>query len=358
MNQNERALGVEGIVQDIRALLRHDAASIDERPMMMLQKYCDELLEYAGSLFLSTRRAAMTAISSLTKEDPLIRKMLENPKEIRRLANMAKSTKPDIAEWASRALSATNGGKAPGFRSNAIIDPNAKPENFDELLAHVLETAPKDSLEDLSGRVQVDFSDDNIMGEGGFSAVYKGTINRNSMKVDVAVKRLKTLGSKVAKILAKELRVASRLNHPNVLSPFGYMIDGDDYCIVSAYMERGTLRSCMARLSKHDLFDMSLGISKGLWYLHSINIIHGDLKADNVLVSPSREPLLTDFGLSRARESSWSRGWYSTKNSQLSPRWIAYEFYHLKDTELFRPNQQTDIWAFGMTLVVCSRTNV
>jgi len=35
----------------------------------------------------------------------------------------------------------------------------------------------------------------------------------------------------------------------------------------------------------------------------------------------------------------------------LSPRWIAYEFYHLKDTELFRPNQQTDIWAFGMTLV-------
>ncbi len=34
------------------------------------------------------------------------------------------------------------------------------------------------------------------------------------------------------------------------------MIDGDDYCIVSAYMERGTLRSCMARLSKRDLFDM------------------------------------------------------------------------------------------------------
>ncbi len=62
----------------------------------------------------------------------------------------------------------TNGGKAPGFRSNAIIDPNAKPENFDELLAHVLKTAPKDSLEDLSGRVQVDFSDDNIMVKEGF----------------------------------------------------------------------------------------------------------------------------------------------------------------------------------------------
>ncbi len=179
----------------------------------------------------------MTAINSLTKEDPLIRKTLENPKQNRRLANMAKSTKPDIAEWASRALSATNGGKAPGFRSNAIIDPNAKPENFDEFLAHVLKTAPKDSLEDLSGRVQVDFSDDNIMGEGGFSAVYKGTINKNSMKVDVAVKRLKTVGSKVAKvsiltkavnlldsitqILAKELRVASRLNHPNVLVLLG-----------------------------------------------------------------------------------------------------------------------------------------
>ncbi len=48
MNQNEHALGVEGIVQDIRALLRHNETSIDERPMMMLQNYCDELLEYAG----------------------------------------------------------------------------------------------------------------------------------------------------------------------------------------------------------------------------------------------------------------------------------------------------------------------
>jgi len=105
----------------------------------------------------------------------------------------------------------------------------------------------------------------------------------------------------------------------------------------------------MDELSMHERFAMSLGTAKGLCYLHDIDIVHGDLKADNVLVSPSGQPLLADFGLSGMKQSPYSEGLYDTETSRGSTRWMAYDFYHHDQSETLRPNVKTDVWAFGMT---------
>ncbi len=74
---------------------------------------------------------------------------------------------------------------------------------------------------------------------------------------------------------------------------------------------------------------------------------------DNVLVSDMGIPLLTDFGISRL-ESSSTTG-YNTESVRGSTRWLAYEFFEISDNDDDPPpghNEKTDVWSYGMTLLV------
>ncbi len=57
-------------------------------------------------------------------------------------------------------------------------------------------------------------------------------------------------------------------------------------------------------------------------------------------------------------ETFWSKGFYTTEASRHSTRWLAYDYYHVGDSGKFRPNLKTDVWAFGMTLLVRPNTNI
>ncbi len=75
---------------------------------------------------------------------------------------------------------------------------------------------------------------------------------------------------------------------------------------------------------------------------------------DNVLVSPDGVPLLTDFGISTMKESSESKDFYSKGSSQGSTRWLAHD---LLKPEQFHHTEKSDMWAFGMTVLVRLRCN-
>jgi len=198
--------------------------------------------------------------------------------------------------------------------------------------------------------VDVDTRNGRAVGRGGFSDVYKGFDPVLGTTVAVKVLRLHSEGnSDIVKNFAMELRILSRLNNRNVMKPRGYMVREDEhYAIVFEWMERGSLRKCMTAFSTRKLFAMSLGIAEGVCYLHDNEIIHGDIKADNVLVSPDGVPLLTDFGISTMKESSESKDFYSKGSSQGSTRWLAHD---LLKPEQFHHTEKSDMWAFGMTVL-------
>uniref|UniRef100_A0A7E5A121 non-specific serine/threonine protein kinase n=1 Tax=Panagrellus redivivus TaxID=6233 RepID=A0A7E5A121_PANRE len=155
------------------------------------------------------------------------------------------------------------------------------------------------------------FSDKFILGKGGYGVVYKGEWKH----MMVAVKRIqakKDAGSAHEKERLRqslqELRTLAKFRHDNILSLYGYSLDGPEPCLIYQFMANGSLEDrLLCRKSTPPLtwltrFRIAQGVSCGLHFLHSINtapLIHGDVKSANILLDKHMEPKLGDFGLCR-----------------------------------------------------------
>ena len=94
-----------------------------------------------------------------------------------------------------------------------------------------------------------------------------------------------------------------------------------------------------------------IGIGEGLKYMHSWNVVHGDLKGVNVLISGTASdpiPVLCDFGLSKISDIPGF-----TTVVQGTTNWMAKELLGESDEECVL-SPASDIWAWGMTVYVCS----
>ena len=100
-----------------------------------------------------------------------------------------------------------------------------------------------------------------------------------------------------------EMKLMAGLRHPNVLLLIGAVVDGGEMCIVTEYMDHGSLynllRSREISFSHFVENKILLGTARGMAYLHNENIIHRDLKSLNVLVDGNWTVKVADFGLSK-----------------------------------------------------------
>ncbi|KLO14151.1 kinase-like protein, partial [Schizopora paradoxa] len=165
----------------------------------------------------------------------------------------------------------------------------------------------------------------------------------------VAVKRLRFhiyRNKNVSKIIFRELRVWSNLSHPNILPLLGYVMFGEYPAFVSKWMIHGSVCEYIEERTNVPITQMTRGIAAGLSYLHDQNIVHSDLKCENIFISDSGEPLLADFGISRIVTTNSST---TSTNVKGSTRWMALELLSDDDAE-GRHTMMTDIWAFGMVV--------
>ncbi|KAI5114941.1 hypothetical protein M0805_006799 [Coniferiporia weirii] len=94
------------------------------------------------------------------------------------------------------------------------------------------------------------------------------------------------------------------------------------------------------------------GIAEGLSYLHKNDVVHSDIKSDNILVSSSGDSVICDFGISRAMNfTQQALGGNTTLPGGPggTARWMAYEL--IPDTANYKkPSKESDVWAFGITV--------
>ncbi|KAM3351384.1 hypothetical protein ACQJBY_023395 [Aegilops geniculata] len=192
------------------------------------------------------------------------------------------------------------------------------------------------------------FSEANLLGQGGFGHVYKGTVNGQ----EVAIKKLRAGSGQGHREFRAEVDIISRVHHKNLVSLVGFCIHAEQRLLVYEYVPNKTLESHLHHGSGRATLDwprrwkIAVGSAKGLAYLHEDchpKIIHRDIKAANILLDYNYEPKVADFGLAKCQEA---------EHTAVSTRvmgtfgYLAPEYYATG-----KVTDRSDVYSFGVMLL-------
>lgn len=139
---------------------------------------------------------------------------------------------------------------------------------------------------------------------GGMASVFWATDQRLDRPVAIKVMH-HGLGDdrQFTERFHREAKSAAKLNHPNVVSVFDQGMDGEVTYLVMEYVPGRTLRDIMREespMAPYRALELLEQILVALSAAHAAHIIHRDVKPENVLITPSGEVKVADFGLARA----------------------------------------------------------
>ncbi len=140
----------------------------------------------------------------------------------------------------------------------------------------------------------------------------------------------------------REFTTVYNIRHSNLLPPTGYDIcEGRPY-LVMQYCENGSCSSMIGRMEEEDIIKFLHDVAAGLEHLHDNNIIHQDIKPDNILLDDNCNFMVTDFGISVNADN----GVYDSNGMSGGTR--AY-----MGPERFEgiTNNASDMWSLGATAV-------
>jgi len=156
-------------------------------------------------------------------------------------------------------------------------------------------------------QVTDNFSENNILGKGGFGVVYKGELHDGTK---IAVKRMESgaMGTKGMNEFQAEIAVLTKVRHRHLVALLGYCINGNERLLVYEYMPQGTLAQHLFEwqelgyppLTWKQRVTIALDVARGVEYLHSLaqqSFIHRDLKPSNILLGDDMRAKVADFGL-------------------------------------------------------------
>ncbi|XP_039428052.1 serine/threonine-protein kinase PAK 3-like [Corvus cornix cornix] len=178
--------------------------------------------------------------------------------------------------------------------------------------------------------------------QGGFGTVYKA-IDPTTGEV-VALKKMPLCKRSRKELVVSEIQIMKESRHPNIVNYIdSYLVD-EDLWLVMEYVDGGTLTSVLTQIFMEErvIAAISRECLKALDFLHSKNVIHRDVKSDNILLGMDGSVKLTDFGLC-AQLTPERR----TRCTVLgSPYWLAPEILKRKEYDT-----QVDIWALGIVAI-------
>lgn len=194
------------------------------------------------------------------------------------------------------------------------------------------------------------FSDDSVLGEGGYGIVYYGRLPEGTL---IAVKNLLNNRGQAEKEFRVEVEAIGRVRHKNLVRLIGYCMEGVHRMLVYEYIDNGNLEQWLhgpsgksRPLSWEKRMKITLGTAKGLAYLHEglePKVVHRDVKSSNILIDSQWNPKVSDFGLAKL---------LGTGNSHVTTRvmgtfgYVAPEY---ASTGLL--TEKSDVYSYGVLLM-------
>ncbi|ONM57999.1 cysteine-rich receptor-like protein kinase 19 [Zea mays] len=194
------------------------------------------------------------------------------------------------------------------------------------------------------------FSDENLLGRGGFGPVYKGKLPDGA---EIAVKRLAAHSGQGLEEFKNEIQLIAKLQHTNLVRLVGCCVQEEEKLLVYEYMPNRSLNCFIFDQQRGPLLDWEKrrriieGVAQGLLYLHKhsrVRIIHRDLKASNILLDKDLNPKISDFGMARIFGSNMTEantnrvvGTYG----YMAPEYASEGIFSVK----------SDVYSFGVLLL-------
>jgi serine/threonine protein kinase len=168
------------------------------------------------------------------------------------------------------------------------------------------------------------------LGEGSHADVYLGSHRTSGQKFALKIGEEQSAG---------ELQLGRRLDHPHLVQVHGSGRCPHGAYLVLEYVEGEPLRNVLQRgpLSLEQTLHLFTQVCEGVAYAHKQGVLHGDLKPDNIMLTPYNEAKILDFGLART---------VGVRTATLAgtPEYMAPEHF------LGEPGLSSDIYALGVVL--------
>ncbi|KAL5553089.1 hypothetical protein UlMin_040490 [Ulmus minor] len=192
------------------------------------------------------------------------------------------------------------------------------------------------------------FDAEKVLGDGGFGTVYHGKLKDGR---EVAVKRLYEHNYKRVKQFMNEIEILTRLRHKNLVSLYGCT---SHHCrellLVYEYIPNGTVadhlhgdQSKSTPLSWPTRMSIAIETANALFYLHASDIVHRDVKTNNILLDNHFCVRVADFGLSRLFPTDVT---HVSTAPQGTPGYVDPEYH-----QCYQLTSKSDVYSFGVVLV-------
>ncbi|XP_073104041.1 rust resistance kinase Lr10-like [Elaeis guineensis] len=193
------------------------------------------------------------------------------------------------------------------------------------------------------------------IGQGGFGSVFKGKLLGDHL---VAIKMLGNSKCDGEEFI-NEVSTIGRIHHVNVVQLVGFSSEGSKRALVYEYMPNGSLdkyifspsgtRHRPSYFTWDKLNDIALGVARGIDYLHrgcDMQILHFDIKPQNILLDKNFTPKISDFGLAKLYPKEYGLVSMSAARGTIgyiAPELISRNFGVISD--------KSDVYSFGMLLL-------
>jgi serine/threonine protein kinase len=302
-----------------------------------------------------------------------VRKMAtgEIPVPLKPATNTSQATTPGVIKITPPGTTPAPVAKPPQPSPTAtLLTPEKPSRTIDDALERTIinpddlkplvEATPEVQIDKgLEGKVINNYRLDRFLGQGSVASVYAATDLRLNRPV-----ALKILSDSLAiqepyrRSFLEEARIASTLDHPNIVRVMGYEQTDGYVFLVMELVAGGSLRQYMRRLRKEDrVMSYAEGISMGkqladaLHYAHQQGLVHRDIKPDNIVLrevtgdgETRYQPVLTDFGLANVSAVGMGESFITDQTA------VMYPYMSPEDVMGARVDTRSDVYEIGIVI--------
>ena len=236
--------------------------------------------------------------------------------------------------------------------NNNIIIQNDKNTNNNKISINENKNKLKNFLINIK---EIEIKEELYSRKNGLGKLFIGKYNND--EVILRILNFDRLNRYEIEEIQKDVQIILNLNHQNIVNIIGVCLNKENsVIIVMPYYKKGSLFDILHNennkitLTLKQKINISIGIIKGIDYLHKNNIVHYHLTSKNILIDDNLNPLIADYGFNNLKKTYNIFNKYHNLNSYSSPEMLTETNGKLCGSLNNNFNEKNDIYSFGLIL--------